>query len=259
MEPPLELAAEVVGSGPDLLLFHGGTGSHNHWIRNIDVLAKCFRVFAVDLPGFGDSPDVPTSVEPDGYIELLHEAVARLPLSGGPLRLVGFSFGGAVAGAFAPGLGDRLHKLSLIGPAGFGIPRGRSLGMRSRKDTDGSEAAFKEVIRYNLSVLMLHSPEAVTDEVIALHQFNIARTRFDSLKLSWRPILLENLARLKCPVQILWGEHDRAAYPSVEARSALCRDALPTAQMKVIADAGHWAQFEKADEVNNALLTFLSG
>jgi pimeloyl-ACP methyl ester carboxylesterase len=108
-----------------------------------------------------------------------------------------------------------------------------------------------------LSALMLHSPAAVTEEAIALHRSNIARARFDSRKLSWRPILLENLPRLRCPVQILWGEYDSAAYPSVEARAALCRAAVPAAQIKVIVDAGHWAQFEKADEVNSDLLTFL--
>lgn len=255
---PLELAAKIAGSGPDLLLIHGGTGSHNHWVRNLDVLATHFRVFAIDLPGFGDSPDVPPSLAPDDYVELVLGAVVRLPLSGGPLRIAGFSFGGVIASALARAMGERVHQLSLIGPAGFGIPQGRSLDMRSRKNTDGSEAAFREIIRHNLNVLMLHSLEAVTDEVIALHQFNIARTRFDSIKLSWRPILLDNLMQLKCPVQILWGEHDRAAYPSVEARCRLCRDALPSARLQVISGAGHWAQFEKPEEVNNALLGFFS-
>ena len=45
----------VWGSGPPLLLTHGGGGSWLHWIRNIDALAQERTVWAVDLPGYGDS------------------------------------------------------------------------------------------------------------------------------------------------------------------------------------------------------------
>ena len=38
------------------VLLHGGSGSWNHWVRNIDaLLASGRQVIAPDLPGFGDS------------------------------------------------------------------------------------------------------------------------------------------------------------------------------------------------------------
>jgi len=37
------------GSGPDVVLFHGGMGSWKHWIRNVDPLAARFTVHALDL------------------------------------------------------------------------------------------------------------------------------------------------------------------------------------------------------------------
>ena len=50
------------GSGkPILLLFHGGSGSWIHWIRNVQPLAQHFTVYAADLPGLGDS-DPPDDV-----------------------------------------------------------------------------------------------------------------------------------------------------------------------------------------------------
>src|SRR5260370_30692553 len=40
------------GSGkPILLLFHGGSGSWIHWIRNVPSLAQHFTVYPADLPG----------------------------------------------------------------------------------------------------------------------------------------------------------------------------------------------------------------
>ena len=50
------------GSGkPTLLLFHGGSGSWIHWIRNVLPLSQHFTVYAADLPGLGDS-DPPDDV-----------------------------------------------------------------------------------------------------------------------------------------------------------------------------------------------------
>ena len=42
---------------------HGGFGSWLHWVRNIEPLARRYRVLAVDLPGLGDSalPEEPVS------------------------------------------------------------------------------------------------------------------------------------------------------------------------------------------------------
>ena len=42
------------GSGPVLVLLHGGSGSWRHWVRNIEYFARDRRVLAPDLPGLGD-------------------------------------------------------------------------------------------------------------------------------------------------------------------------------------------------------------
>lgn len=47
------------GSGPTVVLFHGGFGSWTHWIRNVEVLARHYTVLAADLPGLGDSALAP--------------------------------------------------------------------------------------------------------------------------------------------------------------------------------------------------------
>ena len=55
----MTLACRIEGQGPELIMFHGGTGSWTHWIRNIPALRDHFTVHAYDLPGNGDSPSVP--------------------------------------------------------------------------------------------------------------------------------------------------------------------------------------------------------
>src|SRR5439155_143978 len=67
------LAAHRSGSGPDLVLFHGGMGSWKHWIRNIEPLATRFTVHALDHPAYGASAPVPRETTGAAYLDLAHE------------------------------------------------------------------------------------------------------------------------------------------------------------------------------------------
>jgi len=84
------------GQGPPLVLLHGARGSWTHWLRNIPALAERFSVIVPDMPGFGysDAPPEPHTVE------VLAAAVVRGlgAVTSAAIRLVGFSFGGIVAG-----------------------------------------------------------------------------------------------------------------------------------------------------------------
>src|SRR3954452_18275656 len=60
-----EVVWRIWGRGEPLVLLHGGTGSWLHWVRNVEPLARDFRVLAPDLPGSGESasPTPPISAE----------------------------------------------------------------------------------------------------------------------------------------------------------------------------------------------------
>ena len=45
------------GTGPSVLLLHGGGATHHEWSRVAPWLARGHRVIAPDLPGFGQSPE----------------------------------------------------------------------------------------------------------------------------------------------------------------------------------------------------------
>ena len=62
---PIDLAHDVTGTGPDLVLVHGLGSSRRCWDLVVPLLGEEFRVWAIDLPGHGDSPAIPAeSVAP---------------------------------------------------------------------------------------------------------------------------------------------------------------------------------------------------
>ena len=251
------MAARRQGSGPDLVLFHGGMGSWKHWTRNIDALAGRFTVHALDHPSYGDSASVPRETTGPAYLDLVHALFLEMFPGAGPLRLAGFSFGAAIATNLARRLGPRVTHLCLVSPGGF--PR-RSFGerpIRSYREAGGDEAKFREICRHNLLVNMLSDPASVTEETLDIQVDLVRRTRFDSRKVSAGGTLLGDLAALSCRVRLLWGERDDSAFRPAslligEIRGAGVRD------IHRIPRAGHWSAYENAPQVNRLMLEFFT-
>ena len=249
----MKLSQKTAGNGPALVLLHGGMGSINHWHRNFDVLAKHYTVHALDLPGYGESPTVPKDMPNEDYVALVVDALnATVPT--GAFRLAGFSFGGIISALCAAQMGRRVEKLSLMGPGGF--KRGPVLDLKNIPRASEGPAVMRDVLRHNLDVMMCAGP--VTDETIDLHLANVQRTRYDGRHFSLTPGLMAKcLKQMTCSVQIIWGEADALCQPSMQPRADECRAAMPGIRIDVIPGAGHWVQYDAADETNHLLLDFL--
>jgi len=249
------LVDHVAGRGAPIILVHGGSGSHRHWERVITPLAEHFEVHAPDLPGFGLSPDVPNALDGDAYVALVASSLARL-VPTESVDLVGFSFGGAVAAGVARVWGRRTARLSLIGSAGFGNVDPRRAGRRSSKDTDGSKASLRDVVRHNLQAMMFADPATADDRAVDQQIWNRAHARYDSLKVSLQKRLVHDLTHLTCPVELIWGARDALAYPSPWDCAECVRAVRPDAGVEFVAGAGHWTQYERPDVIVQLLLAF---
>ncbi|MCB2039975.1 MAG: alpha/beta fold hydrolase [Rhodoferax sp.] len=243
------------GAGPLLLLVHGGVGSWTHWVRNIAALAHRCTVLALDLPGYGASVDVPAELSEDGYLDWVARAV-RSAADGATVDVAGFSFGGTVAAAVAARLGAQGGRLSMIAPGGFGEPVGRQIPLKPRPKDGADNDALHAVLAFNLGQWMLSAVPQPDDPVVRLHKANLDRARYDSRRIGWRNTLLADLHQIRSPVQILWGDADRLAHPSVKDRLELCREARPDLGLEIVPDCGHWAQYERSRRINDWLLAF---
>lgn len=237
-----------------MVLLHGGVGSSSHWIRNVDRLADRFDVRAFDLPGYGNSPDVPKDATPEQYVDWVVAAVAATTPN--RCHLVGFSFGGSLAARVSARLGRRIIKVSLLGAGGFGVPVGRVIPTTSVPGPEAGIAARREAAAVNLGQWMLSAAPAVDDPVVDMQLSNIDRTRFNSRRVSHAATMLGDLARITAPVQLIWGAEDRLAHPSIQSRADACRAIRDNVETIVVPGGGHWIQYERADRVNRLLLDF---
>ena len=252
------MAVRRLGHGPDLVLLHGGMGSWKHWIRNVEPLAARFTVHALDHPSYGASASVPRDTTGAAYLDLVHALLVELLPGDAPLRLAGFSFGGAIAANLARRLGPRVTHLALVSPGGFPSRRFGDRPIRSYKEAGGDERLFREICRHNLLVNMLSDPASVTEETVDIQVESVRRTRFDSRKVSGGGTLLGDLASLECRIRLLWGERDDSPFRPADLLIGEVRQAVGTLDLHRIPRAGHWSAYENAAEVNRLLLEFFA-
>ncbi len=240
------------GSGPALVLLHGGHGNWLHWVRNIEALAGRFTVWVPDLPGFGDS-DMPASTDLQALLDATSASMDAVFGANTPIDLVGFSFGGLVAAHLAAAR-SHVRRLVLLGPAGHGgerRPRGKLLNWHDAARA-GDHAALDTAMHHNLAVHMLHDAAAIDALAVALHTAACIATRFRSKHISRAGGLADALAQHQGEQLLVWGEHDVTAEPALVA-ARLCQGHARR-RACVVPGAGHWVQYEQARAVNDLLL-----
>jgi 2-hydroxy-6-oxonona-2,4-dienedioate hydrolase len=237
------------GRGPDLVLLHGTGGHLEAYARDIPGLAADFRVTAYDMVGHGwsDTPDRPYTID-----VLSDHLVGLLDL-----------LGGWVAAWTAAHRPERVDRLVLNTPGNIAnkpevMAKVRDSTMAAVRDPSD------ETVRRRVEFLF-HHKEMVTDELVNLRRAVYSRPGFvraitNTLVLqdpavrrafAWDPAWVGGIA---APTLLLWTDHDPTGGLD---EAQLLLDWIPDARLHVIADAGHWPQWEKVDEFLQAHRDFL--
>jgi pimeloyl-ACP methyl ester carboxylesterase len=243
------------GAGPALVLLHGGTGSWRHWAATIADFAATHRVLAPDLPGLGESdpPDEPSSPRSIGAI--VAAGIDAILGIGETYDLCGFSFGAMISSQVAVIHGARVRTLTIVGPGALGLDR-PAIKLEKVRSRTGDER--REANRTNLGIFMLARPERISEEALAIQDWNTVHARYKSRGFAHTPTLRDAVAVVPAKVNAIWGENDVTAFPTLAARIAVLREARPDVDLAIIPHAGHWAAYDAPAEFNALLRAMLS-
>ncbi|HVC94812.1 MAG TPA: acetoin dehydrogenase dihydrolipoyllysine-residue acetyltransferase subunit [Pirellulales bacterium] len=240
------------GEGDDaVVLIHGFGGDLDNWLFNHEALAGQRSVYAIDLPGHGES----TKDVGAGTLDELASAVAGFmdAVGVGSAHLVGHSLGGAVALKLAANEPRRVRSLVLLASAGLG----------PEIDAEYIEGF---VTAANRNALKPHAARLFADASLVTRRLIDDLLKYKRLEgvdaclrtLSGRllaggrqaMVMRDELARLSQPVLVVWGGEDQII-PVSHASG------LPSSvQVEVIPGKGHMVMMEAAGEVNRRINTF---
>lgn len=239
--------------GEPLILVHGFGGDLNNWLFNHATLAVKREVYALDLPGHGES----TKDVADGSLDNLTDVVIGcMDALGIPAaHLIGHSMGGAVCLNVAKRSPQRVHSLVLIASAGLGAE------INGDYITGFVAATNRRALKPLLSELF-SDPGQVTrqliDDMLKYKRLDGVAESLDRLagKLfangSQQMILAEVPEVFGKPVLVIWGKEDRI----IPARHA--PKAGGKVRVEILEGQGHMVQMEAANDVNRLMESFLA-
>jgi pimeloyl-ACP methyl ester carboxylesterase len=251
---------------PPALFVHGiGAGARSFmWRRNFLPLSADFRVYAVDLLGFGYSDKPPTApYSADLYVELLSDFVREV--AGAPAAVVAHSLSAAFAVRLADESPELVRSLVLVSPTGadhlnsrpgmagaafYGLLHSPVLGT-SFYNAMTSERSVRDFARNQL----FYEKRFATPRLVA-HYYAVshlpgaqyAATAF--LSGYFNTDIREPFSRLRQPVHLAWGKQDEA---NPIEQAGLLLGLNPRARLEVFDRCRQMPQEEHAERFNALL------
>ncbi len=261
----LRLVESGESQAPPVLLVHGFGASAYQWRFTLPVLAAAgFHAIAPDLPGHGFSQ----LAFPNGgytremYARRIWQLLDALSVTCAPV--VGHSMGGAIAAEMTWQQPERISRLALLSPAGFGLVPERLRLLRYIPDVLAPLA--RPLASRAASTLVLgdvYGPDGgwtVRDEAELLAPYaqpGIYRALLRTLKeFDFQLHSNAQLRQLPNGTLVVFGTHDAVVRPvDIAARVRL----IPEGRLVVLSRIGHLPQVEAANEVARMLVEFVRG
>lgn len=258
-----------VGQGHPLLMLHGGgagASGLSNYSRNIEALAKQFRVLVVDMPGYGQSTK--GLDRSDSFGDLAQSMLGLLDaLQIKSAHVVGNSLGGACALRMALEAPARVSALVLMGPGGINTTRSLpTKGLNQLLDYYKGEGPTLEKITRFIREYLVYDGRLVTDAMITERYRSSIDPEVVAAPPLRRPPGLKAALRMdftrdarldqcQVPTLVLWGAEDKVNRPS---GGETLRKRMPNCDLYLFSKTGHWVQWERASEFNAVTAGFLA-
>lgn len=247
------------GQGPTVVLVHSSVAGNRQWRRLAETLSPHLRVLAPNLLGYGQtSPAQASAPTLDDATEVLLALCEGLDA---PVRLVGHSWGGALALRAAHRLGPRVSRLALYEPMLAGLLRGHG-----HAAWDEAQALYDDVQRLGSSGDWLALAARFTDyfngdsawAATPPERRQAVAAALPPNVLEWRAatsaITTADFAGVRAEVLLMQGGATREV---LRATAALLREANPHWRFELLPGWGHMGPLTHVEAFNRLVADFL--
>jgi pimeloyl-ACP methyl ester carboxylesterase len=264
-------------TGDMFILLHGFPEGAESWSRQLGPLAAAgYLAVAPDLRGYGLS-DAPDGVDSYGIDHLVEDVRWMIKAFGRPAaHVAGHDWGAMVAWFFAGRYPEMTKTLTVLS-----VPHPAALAAASKNDEDQQRRsryvalflqqgkaervlADDDYRRLRHMFTIGPHPDAVPKSVIGhfiqslsrpgrlTSALNYYRANLAAGGGAWEALPGMEIGPITSPTVMLWGDED----PALGRRAAeeTGRHVKGEYRLEVLEGAGHWLQFERADEVSRALV-----
>jgi pimeloyl-ACP methyl ester carboxylesterase len=202
-----------------------------------DALRQTYRVVALELPGFGESP---ANTRSQSVQELAHTvARATVQVVSENYTLIGTSFGANVALWQTLQLPNKVEALVLIAPTAI-LPTAGPLAGTS-EETAGRLFAHPEKARGFASV----DPAIVAKEQALVQRLTGGRHDAEAER---------QLGEIPCATLVLFGSEDTMVAPEA---ARIYRARIPNSNIAFVYDAGHLIEADRPEALVNAVSDYV--
>ena len=250
------------GAGPLVVLLHSSVSGNRQWRRLMADLAPHYRCVAPNLLGYGQ-----TSAWHDQRKQTLCDAaavaLAVCDLSDGPVRLVGHSWGGAVALSAAQALGPRVSHMALYEPMLIGLlaGHGRAVAMQEAEEMyrwvrthgdAGNWIALAQVFTDYFNGAGTWAAAPPDRQAAVASQLPPNRHEWDA---GAPAITTEQFQGIQARTLIMRGAQTRLV---LRETAELLVQAFPAWELRELTDAGHMGPMTHGQQVNGHIAQWLS-
>ncbi|MCL2583572.1 MAG: alpha/beta fold hydrolase [Streptosporangiales bacterium] len=254
------------GQGTPVILLHGSGPGATGWSNfsgNIEALAESFHVYAVDMPGWGESD--PITVDTLDHVETAVQFMDALNIEAA--AFVGNSMGGHTSIKLAIKHPGRVtHLITMGAPVSmtqkmFVAGDGPSEGLKQLVEAYRDPSA--DNMRKLVEIMCFDKQRFATPE-LAKARSDAALARPEHLRnyLEGLPVTplggwasLEDIPKITVPSMFIHGRDDRVV--SFE-QSLYLVSAVANSRLVLLNQCGHWAMIEHAEEFNRLVADFVA-
>ncbi|CAM3983316.1 alpha/beta fold hydrolase [Alkalicoccus chagannorensis] len=237
----------VSGEGQAVILLHGWGADIRAFAPVHKTLEQDFRVYSLDLPGFGNSEEPPEQWGIADYCNVLKEFIDKEGIES-PI-LVGHSFGGRMSIYYSALLGE-VEKVILVDSAGIKPKRKPSY--------------YAKVYTFKAAKQLFRLPglSSRREELLGKVKSMLGSSDYKSasgvMQQTMVKVVNEDLQHLmpkiEVPVLLVFGEDDTAT-PVSDGKKM--EELIPDAGLVVLKQAGHYAYLDQPRQFNAVIHSFL--